>query len=81
MVVAVFRRKRGTKLRICRREERRMARQTIQSERIASELQTVKSYRIQKWGLSSNIVSLPPNGRFLRHRPERSGRCLNYEKL
>ncbi|EMB17930.1 hypothetical protein RE6C_01338 [Rhodopirellula europaea 6C] len=21
------------------------------------------------------------NGRFLRHRPERSGRCLNYEKL
>ena len=21
------------------------------------------------------------NGRFLRHRPKRSGRCLNYEKL
>ncbi|GAB5517698.1 MAG: hypothetical protein Rhob2KO_54230 [Rhodopirellula baltica] len=23
----------------------------------------------------------PHNGRFLRHRPERSGRCLNYERL
>ncbi len=22
---------------------------------------------------------VPPNGRFLRHRPERSERCLNYE--
>ena len=38
--------------------------------------------RSSDWYASSNGHSLERrshNGRFLRHRPERSGRCLNYE--
>jgi hypothetical protein len=31
--------------------------------------------------IESHDYGRSPNGRFLRHRPERSERCLNYRKL